>query len=599
MQILQRLLILLVLPFVLFVATFASVTSIHAPAVITNESRGTLTIITLNLTSGDGAVTISGPISVGTSTLDSAREAALVASAYAGVNSSNYNFSYTISDRNTSVSGPSAGLAFTLLAVSALEHKPLLGNFTVSGEILSNGSVGLIGGVYDKAEAASNGKMRFFILPNSSQGGSLESLIYYISQSVFKVPIVQIDNMSQALQYATGLAAPEPFFYNVTQHYALSGVPQVNLTCSACNESLFDGLANFTLNFTGSAVAGIGANFSSAKQQMLANDQRFAELNAKGYAYTAADFAFLQYLSAFVLDNAGNYTAYGASSVLSNISNFCSSLQQPILNSANYEYAIGGELRQELANITLAQASSLLNSSQVTSDSYIESLYYGAEALGWCKAAQYMYNISDQLSGNYVAISGSLRSAAASAISNAARFGSNIYLDSATKSFSAGNYPVALYAATYAAVLGNQRLTSGMTSAQLYNATLSNISASYQSGVWPYQFSAEALFYLHEYALGFKTGLASAYQTSQLASAIANADKEIKSSFIATSAPVQPELMQQLIGIESSIQELFALLIVLLVLVFATLVALLVLIAGNRKQSSRSKRGSARRSGMA
>ncbi|MEM3482963.1 MAG: S16 family serine protease [Candidatus Micrarchaeaceae archaeon] len=575
---------------------FAFVTSIHAPAVITNENKGTLTIITLNLTSGNGTVTISGPVSVGVSTLASAREAVAVASSYLGINSSHYNFSFAISDKNVSVSGPSAGLAFTLLTVSAFEHKPLLSNFTVSGEIVGNGSISLIGGVYDKAEAASSGKMRFFLLPNASAGGTIENLIYYISQSVFRVPIVQVNNLSESLPYAFGNAQPEQFFYNVTQHYLLSNVPVLNLTCSSCNESLFDGLANFTLNFTKAEINSISSNFSSAKQQMLANEQRYLEINSKGYAYTAADLAFLQYLNAFVLANKNNYTAAGASSVLNNISNFCSSLQQPMLTNTNYEYAIGGEFRQELANITLAQSYALLNSSETTSDTYIESLYSGAEALGWCKASQYMYNISNQLTGNYVGVSGSLKNDAAREISNAEHFGSNLYLEAAIKSYDEGNYPVALYAATYADVLGNPNISGNMTNMQLYNATLASINTSYAHGIWPYQFAAESLFYLHEYKLGFSSDLQSAYQTSQLASALAQANKDIESSFTISNVSIQPQLLQQLSSISSSLQELLALVLVLLLLMFAVFVILLIQLVNSRKPAAKAE---SRRQGQA
>ncbi|MGC8676379.1 MAG: S16 family serine protease [Candidatus Micrarchaeia archaeon] len=563
----------------------AFITSIHAPAVITNESTGTLTLITLNLTPGTGVVSITGPSSVGASTLDSAKEAVAVASSYLKVNQSLYNFLFTISDRNVSVSGPSAGLAFTLLSISALEHVPLLSNFTVSGEILSNGSVSLIGGVYDKAEAAANGHMRLFLLPNASSGGILEELLYYISQSVFKVPIVQVENVSQALPYALGTATQiTPFSFNITQHYHLSELPSLNLTCSDCNESLFDKLVNYTLNFTGAEINAIPDNFSSAKQQMLGNERRYAELASKGYAYSAADFAFLQYLSAFALANKANYTQAGSASVLANISAYCSSLVPPMLTNSNYEYVIGGELRQQFANITLSQAQALLNSSEITSDSYIESLYYGAESLAWCKASQELYNISSNISGNYVSFSPELKAEAASAINKASRFGNNLYLESAIRSYDAGNYAVALYAATYASALGNPDLTSNMTNAQLANATYANVRNS-TVGTWPYEFAEQALLYLNEYKLGNSSSLNTAYATSVLAKDLEAANEKIAAAFIiSSSAAVTPALLQQISEISTEMQQVFALLLVVLILLFAVLVVMIALLVGGRNK---------------
>ena len=570
--------------------SFAFVTSIHAPAVISNESMGTLTVISLNVTRGTGSVTISGPSSVGLSTIDSAKEAVSFACSYLGVNQSLYNFSFVIHDKNVSVSGPSAGLAFTLLSISGLEHAPLASNFTVSGEILSNGSIGLIGGVYDKAEAASHNHMRFFILPNSTAGGILEELIYYISQSVFDIPIVQVTNVSQALPYAFGTSTYIPGFnFNITQHYHLSEIPRLNLTCSDCNTSAFEQLVNLTLNFTDSEIQAIPSSFGSAKQQMLANEQRYKEIASKGYAYTAADFAFLQFLQAFTLANKANYTQEGASSVLSNISAYCSSLVPPMLTNNNYEYVIGGELRQELANLTLEQAQALLNSSTLTSDTYIESLYYGSEALGWCKAAQELYNISSGIGGNYITFSPELKSLAASEIDKAEQFGYNLYLESAIKSYDSGNYAAALYSAVYADALENPDLTKGMSAAQIENATYANI-ANGTVGIWPYEFAAQAMFYLNEYKLGNISNLNVAYSTSVLASALESADKELENAFVvSSSAMVTPALMQQINQINANIQQLFALLLLVLILLFAVLVILLVMLVGKKQQPAISK----------
>ena len=56
-------------------------------------------------------------------------------------------FHYQIDDNFANVSGPSAGTAMTLLALSPLSHKKLLDNFTVTGVINYNGTIGEIGGV--------------------------------------------------------------------------------------------------------------------------------------------------------------------------------------------------------------------------------------------------------------------------------------------------------------------------------------------------------------------------------------------------------------------------------------------------------------------
>ena len=65
--------------FLFLTSLYAYTTSIHAPAVLTNEFNGSLTLITLNLTSGNGNISIKGPYNVSLSTYESAQIAVSVA----------------------------------------------------------------------------------------------------------------------------------------------------------------------------------------------------------------------------------------------------------------------------------------------------------------------------------------------------------------------------------------------------------------------------------------------------------------------------------------------------------------------------------------
>ena len=98
--------------------------SISSVAVIPN-STGSLVTINLTVSSGIGNVTVSGPATVGSDTLQSAQTAAQYAANYLGLDFKSYNFAYTIEDLNTDVSGPSGGAALTLLAISALSNRKL------------------------------------------------------------------------------------------------------------------------------------------------------------------------------------------------------------------------------------------------------------------------------------------------------------------------------------------------------------------------------------------------------------------------------------------------------------------------------------------
>lgn len=559
----------------------AYTTSIHAPAVLQNEYIGTLTVISLNLTAGTGNVTVTGPSEVGSSTLESASVAAAYAASYLGVNEKAYNFGYSIHDPNANVSGPSAGLAFTLLAVSALQGRQLAGNFTVTGTINSNGSVGEIGGVSDKAGAAAGNGMRYMLVPYV-QGSSFETEIYYLSQQKYGLPFIEVKNLSAALPYAgLGNNTPEigKMSINLTADYHATGLTMANIACSACsNAGYFSELVNYTFNFTRSEIYSIGDNFSVAKAQLSSQLSQYEEIAAKGYLYSAADLAFLGYQSASVFANAKYYNMTGAAQYMENVSLYCSSLSPPQMTRNNYEYVIGGELRQGWAAQNLNLSEQLLNASQST-DGIITSVNTAAVSYAWCKAADEMYGIASAMGGAYVAYPSGIKSAALSAINSERAYASGgLYLDSAISAYSQGEYGTALYDTAYASVFDSptalNQSTRGVVS--LTRANIAN--ATY--GIWPSEFSKSSLFYLSEASMNGNdsANLTQAYETSLLALRLNAVNKELSGSFVpVNSSTGSQDLYQAILRENQTLSEIQGEISVMSAAMLAVLVAIVVL----------------------
>ncbi|MGB9732902.1 MAG: S16 family serine protease [Candidatus Micrarchaeales archaeon] len=563
-----------VLMFIPANAGFVGSAYIYAPAVLTQTNKGSLTTFFLNVTTGNGLVTISGPSSIGSSTLQSAEIGASYACNYLGLNKSDYDFFYFISDRNTSVTGPSGGLAFTLDAISALSHKPLLHNFTLTGTIDMNGTVGIVGGVYDKVSAAKEHGLKFMLVPYV-QNGSFENLLYYITQQEFGIPLVEVNNVSQALQFATGEKTPYPLNYSNPTDYNVDKLPPANLTCIYCNKTAFKNLTSFTFNFTNETIASIPPIYQGAKLGFSKNMEEYAKIAQKGYLYTAANFAYLTFSQAFLLANLKNANFRTASQLISNVSNYCSSLVPPQITSTNYEYVVGGEFRQELGIITATNAASILNASDTT-DGVFEGIYGVGEAYGWCLAASDMYSIASNMGGVAVESSPSLKSYAMGLINNASIYGWNMYLQAAKDLYSKGEYPASIYSGIYASIFGNPIITN-YTPSQYLSIESSMINTS-NYGIWPNQFASSAKFYINEYNItGNSSYLESAYSLALLASKLSSANKLINSSFV----PISNQSMQQCSGcssISSKIQEIYFALLFILVILFIILVLLLVVL---------------------
>jgi len=530
--------------------------SIHAPAVILQTNEGALTTITLNVTSGDGSVDILGPQTVGNSTIGSAKLAAQYATSYLGLNLDNYNFTYYILNETTNVSGPSAGAAMTLLGISALTHKQLRQDFTITGTINSNGNIGEIGGIYDKAGAAKRYGMDFVLVP-AVPNTSSEDELYYLVQSTFNIPLVQVSNISSAAQYAFN-ASMNPYmhetYYDFYTNYSANKLPEAPLTCSNnCSALTFLNLTLYTFNFTARQINVLSKNssFINISRQLSAVLNQSRAIASKGYIYTGADFAFLDYINAYYFSQHSTSIQKGIGT-LDSIRNSCYALSAPQLTSSNYEYVLGGELRQAWANFTINSTISLYNLTAIDTDGVLNDLYSGAEAEGWCTAAGFVYNASTGLGGTPVMFSSSIKSIAASRLERASSY-PGLYLATAAKAYDQGNYALAILDSDYAYALGFS--TNNMTTGQL-DSSAYNMSANATYGVWATQYANEARFFVYESGISranatlARNYAAQAYSVALLAEQLSNDTSVLSHSFVATT-PQQSE--QQLV---SSINEL-------------------------------------------
>jgi uncharacterized protein len=71
------------------------------------------------------------------------------------------------------VDGPSAGAATTVATVAALENKTVKENVIITGTINEDGSIGPVGGIFAKAQAANEAGAELFLVP---PGQSVQTL---------------------------------------------------------------------------------------------------------------------------------------------------------------------------------------------------------------------------------------------------------------------------------------------------------------------------------------------------------------------------------------------------------------------------------------
>jgi hypothetical protein len=582
--------------------------TIKAPAVILVNNTGSLTNISLTVTSGNGNVAITGPSIVGNSTLQSAITAAMYASNYSNKDFKNYNFTYDIEDSGDNVSGPSAGAAMAVLGVSALQHRILRTGFTMTGTISSNGSIGEIGGVFDKVSAAKQYGLDLVLVPKASADDP-ETELYYLVQTDFGIPLVQVANISQAAYFAfgnsNGIANETKYSFN--RNYNVAGLPAPTIECSAdCNYTTFNVLVNTTIQLTNSEIGRLAANskFNNISAQLYAVLNQGSAIAGKGYLYTGADIAYIDYVNAYYF-NGYSTNRNSALSLLYGTQSLCSSLTPPPLTSSNYNYVLNAELRQMWGNYTINSSLSSYNTSQIDSDQILDELYLGAQANGWCTAASITYNESNQ-PGSYLAQSTALESIASGRIGRALRYGPSLYSSTAEQAYRQQNYAVAILDADYAYALSSAGTSFNLSSQQLDSMS---IALAYNStdGVWPTEFAKEAQFYVYESNATSNSTLAkgyseSAYSAALLAYQLSNDTGIIGRNLVASAVPVQPttnagqssEISMLMTYIQQG-QQMIDYLLVIVVILLVIIIILAIVIIGKFEEGHKPKRLNHRR----
>ncbi|KSW11393.1 hypothetical protein CF15_00565 [Pyrodictium occultum] len=114
---------------------------------------------------GSGIVYFSANPLTELDTQAAARMAALVASILAGVNYYSYDYFIRLESNATTIGGPSASGAMTVAIIAALRGKRIPENFSMTGMVDPDATLGPVGGVPEKLEAAAKAGVKVFVIP--------------------------------------------------------------------------------------------------------------------------------------------------------------------------------------------------------------------------------------------------------------------------------------------------------------------------------------------------------------------------------------------------------------------------------------------------
>lgn len=200
--------LLLVLVYSVSVLAFIPLHSTKIFAV-TNDGEGLAADLELRIEPGTGKIFSGVDSLVGTSTQNAFKVALDVAQNYVPNAKTAYNYYFDIQSTASIVDGPSAGAATTLLVVSMLRDQRVPDNVALTGTVSADGSVGTVGGVFEKAKAAHDVGIKLFLIPRGEsrqvtrtpQGIRSVNLVEYAPQE-WGMKVVEVDNLDQVLELA-------------------------------------------------------------------------------------------------------------------------------------------------------------------------------------------------------------------------------------------------------------------------------------------------------------------------------------------------------------------------------------------------------------
>jgi len=146
-------------------ANISSFSAVRIPAV-DNEENGVITILTVQVVPGSGRIlTNIDKLLFWVDTQNSIRKATAVAENITGVNLTNYDIIYTIQANASVIGGPSAGAAITIATIAALENKTINESVMITGSMNHDGTIGPVGGVFEKAIVSREVGALTFLVP--------------------------------------------------------------------------------------------------------------------------------------------------------------------------------------------------------------------------------------------------------------------------------------------------------------------------------------------------------------------------------------------------------------------------------------------------
>ncbi len=392
------------------------------------------------------------------------------------------------------VEGPSAGAALAVMTYALLENRSLRQDAIMTGTIDSGGGIGEVGGLYEKARGAAFAGARYFITPVE---GLYERMLLASVEREYGMTVLQARNAGEVISFmmdgvpisqegfvvrnrpmpdlppypggglerfapvALEMIALEKQAANALGTGTLaSGTPataaeqQAGTGPTGAGRPAGAGTGNATQRDAGNATQGqdgrgMDNDTSLARDFFLNEAKRQERLLELGYAFSAANEAFLDYIE---VSSIGAMTGGGDPDLprKKGEAGIClSRITRPVMTDANFEWVVGSELREGWAELRLNLTGT---EGRMTSDEKFAAYNDLMYAQAWCSVSGGLAAAAP--AGGTPVDEGTLKELADAKLGEARSLqlssaDTKFKMDAATASYAKGRYGAAIYDALY------------------------------------------------------------------------------------------------------------------------------------------------------
>lgn len=509
--------LLLLLPSILM-ASCDGTASILVPAVVGDGSG--LVNISVRIITGDGSVFLSAFPQTGTSTQDSVEKA--VRYAFLKSNSTKCDAIVAIDTSGSAgyVEGPSAGGAFTVMAFAALNNMTPRHDAVMTGTIEQDGSIGPVGGVYEKALAASASGAKYFVLPKMN----LFDMLLLRNLQKQGLEVIEVTDADSAIGF---------MLYNASIHQQdlerkPDPVPDLD-QYDASGMERFRDVATEMIDFENAVVESmpsIDNESASIKNYYKLSIDRQKAIKDKGYYFSAANEAFLDYIQASTV-RAMLLDQPDLGSKKKEIEDCLNSITINKKTDANLEWAIGSDLRLSWAQLRL-------NSTDITRPKLLEEKYLVYNELmysdAWCKVSKVLAEAGNsENTSSYEIDESAWMPFAQSQLDKAEEIqitdpDLKERLASSKQSFISGRYGASIFDATYVIAMFNANTEMAEMSPGNLSKEIDSMLKEKRSSLWGKVYQAQGAFL----ASGDVSDFPSAFRILRFAKAIDQVSSGLK-----------------------------------------------------------------------